>query len=124
MTFSNFREYTIDYPQWKYPQLKGRAELGVKSMKRLIRDNAKRNGILDNERAAMALLQYSNTPLPATCLSPAQILFHRQLKGTLPTHRSHYHLHPEWILSAKEREAFFVNRNKIIEEEYNLHQTP
>ena len=108
----------------EYPQSNGRAELGVKSMKRLIRDNANRNGSLDNERAAIALLQYRNTPLLATGLSPAQILFHRQLKDALPTHRTHYQLHPEWILSAKEREACFANRNKVIEQEYNLHTRP
>lgn len=104
-----------------YPQSNGRAELGVKSMKRLIRDNANRDGSLDNNKAAIAILQYRNTPLSTTGLSPAQILFHRKLKDAIPTHPAHYQLHKEWVLSAKEREACFAKQNKVIADNYNKH---
>ena len=60
-----------------YPQSNGRAELGVKAAKQLIIDNTKSDGSLDNNKAAQAIIQYRNTPLPYINLSPAQILFHR-----------------------------------------------
>ena len=90
-------------------------------MKRLIQDNANRDGSLDNNKIAIAILQYRNTPLLNTNLSPAQILFHRKLKDAIPTHPSHYRLHKEWVLSAKEREECYANQNKAIAEDYNRH---
>ena len=100
----------------EYPQSNGRAEVGVKSAKRIIRDNASRNGSLDNDGAARAILQYRNTPIPEVGLSPAQMLLHRQLRDCIPTHPGHYRLHREWILSADEREKAFANQHKRSEE--------
>ena len=57
-----------------YPQSNGRAELGVKASKRIIAQNTAKNGSLDTDRAARAILQYRNTPLPELGLSPAQLL--------------------------------------------------
>ena len=103
----------------EYPQSNGRAELGVKSAKRIIRNNTSPNGSLDNDNAARAIMTYRNTPLPYINLSPAQILFHRQLKDHLPTHSSNYHLHKEWVLSAKKREEALAKRNMEIVARYN-----
>ena len=71
----------------EYPQSNGRAEVGVKTMKRIIRDCTSNNGDLNNDKALAAILQYRNTPLPDIDLSPAQILFHRNLKDsfTIPS---------------------------------------
>ena len=44
-----------------YPQSNGRAELAVKSAKRMIYDNISQNGSLDNDRVARAVLQYRTT---------------------------------------------------------------
>ena len=63
-----------------YAQSNGRAEAGVKTMKRILMDNVSPNGSLNNDKMLRALLQYRNTPLPDVNLSPAQILFHRQRK--------------------------------------------
>ena len=49
-----------------YPQSNGRAELGVKAAKQLIIDNTKSDGSLDDKKAAQAIMQYYNTPLPLT----------------------------------------------------------
>ena len=73
----------------EYPQSHGRAELGVKSAKCIIYDNVAPNGSLNINAAARAILQYCNTPLPEINLSPAQILFHRQLRDHLPV-KSYY----------------------------------
>ena len=92
----------------EYPQSNGRAEVGVKSAKRIIQNNASRHGSLDNDSAARAILQYRNTPIPEVGLSPAQMLLHRQLRDGIPVHPGHYRLHKEWILSASEREKAFA----------------
>jgi len=102
-----------------YPQSNGRAELGVKTSKRIIRNNVDANGSLNTDRAARAMLQYRNTPLPDLMLSPAQILLHRQLRDGIPSHPHHYHLHREWIISAKDREASFGKRNQALLSRYN-----
>ena len=67
-----------------YAQSNGRAESAVKSAKRMIRDNISSNGTIDTNKVAKAILQYRNTPLHDCNLSPAQILFHRQLRDSIP----------------------------------------
>ena len=57
-----------------YPQSNGRAETAVKSAKRIIHNNISADGSLNNEKAARAILQHCNTPLPDIGLSSAQIL--------------------------------------------------
>ena len=102
-----------------YPQSNGRAEVAVKSAKRIIRDNVAANGSIDTDEAAKAILQYHNTPLVDDKLSPAQILFHRQLRDVMPNHPSHYQLHAEWLEAAQRREDATQLRNQTIAERYN-----
>ena len=102
-----------------YPQSNGRAEVGVKAAKRIIHNNLSADGSLDNDRAARAILQYRNTPLPDINLSPAQILLHRQLRDCVPAIPSHYNLHKEWVLSAKEREVALAMRTQKVIDNYN-----
>ena len=104
-----------------YAQSNGRAEVGVKTMKRLIHNNISPDGSLNNDKILTALLEYRNTPLPDTKLSPAQILFHRQLRDGIPTHREQYRLHKKWIIAADERERLFAKKNRAIEQYYNKH---
>ena len=59
-----------------------RAETAVRSMKRLVRENTGQKGELDTDKIAMAMLMYRNTPDPDTGLSPAQVLYARQLRDT------------------------------------------
>ena len=102
-----------------YAQSNGCAEVGVKSMKRLLHNNISANGSLNNDKILRALLEYRNTPLPDVNLSPAQILFHRQLKDAIPTHRKQYHLHKEWVIAANKREQIFAHKNKAIQLYYD-----
>ena len=104
-----------------YAQSNGRAEVGVKTMKRLLHNNVSPDGSLNNNKVLRALLEYRNTPLPDIKLSPAQILFHRQLKDGIPTHRNQYHLHKKWIIAANKREKIFAQKNKVIQQQYNKH---
>ena len=102
-----------------YPQSNGRAELAVKAAKRMLTDCTNPDGSIDNVRFARAILQYRNTPLPYINLSPAMILFHRELRDFTPTHPSNYKLHETWLLQAKERERVFANRNRQLCDTYN-----
>ena len=67
-----------------FPHSNTRAELGVKAMKRLMRDNTGPRGELDNDAFARALLMFRNTPMQGIGLSPAQIVFGRELRDTMP----------------------------------------
>ena len=104
-----------------YPQSNGRAELGVKTAKRIIHNNT-----LQNDNAARAILQYRNTPLPDIKLSPSQILLHRQLRDSIPAHPDHYKLHKDWIISAEERDTAYAKRNQVLIHKYNAtaHELP
>ena len=67
-----------------FPSSNGRAELAVKATKRLLMDNVGPNGDLDNDRMVRSLLTQRNTPDSGCKISPAQILFGRPLRDTLP----------------------------------------
>ena len=102
-----------------YPQSNGRAEAAVKSAKRIISDYVTPQNPLDHKAITSAVLQHRNTPLPDLQLSPAQILFHRQLRDKVPAIPKHYHLHKEWIFTAKQREALFEKKNQAMMKQYN-----
>ena len=61
------------------PRANKRAEVGVKSGKRLVRGNLSQTGALQTDKFARALLTHGNIPCTVTGLSPAQIVFGRVL---------------------------------------------
>ena len=67
-----------------FPQSNGRAELGVKSAKRLLAANIDSSGSLDTDAVSKALMTYRNTPLQDSEMSPAELLFGRTLRDHLP----------------------------------------
>ena len=62
-----------------FPQSNGRAEVAVKTAKRLLLDNISPSGSLNNDRFLRGILQLRNTPNPDCNVSPAQIVFGRQV---------------------------------------------
>ena len=68
-----------------FPQSNGRAELAVKSCKRMLRSNTGADGSLDTAKVTKALLQYRNTPVSGIGMSPAYMMFGRQLRDALPS---------------------------------------
>ena len=94
-----------------HPHANLRAETAVKSMKRLITNNSGRSGTLNTDKLAAALLNYRNTPDRDTNLSPAQILYARQLNDALPTNPANLKLRPEWVLTAEARERALSKRH-------------
>ena len=61
----------------------GRAEVAVKSTKRLLMSNADPRGSLDNDNFLQAMLTQRNTPDVDCKLSPAQVLFGHPLNDSL-----------------------------------------
>ena len=66
------------------PQSNGRDELAVKSTKRLLEENIGPDGELNTDKFLRAMLIKRNTPDPSTKLSPAEIIFGRKLRDSLP----------------------------------------
>ena len=76
-----------------HPSSNGRAELGVKSIKRLLRDNVGPGGSLNNDCFHRALLTHRNTPDPMSKKSPAEVLFGHKLRDSLPMFEGEKDLH-------------------------------
>ncbi len=104
-----------------YPQSNGRAELAVKTAKRILQDNTGPGGNIDNDKVIKALLQHRNTPMSDIGLSPAQMLYGRQLRDCLPTPAEACKIRPEWKMLAEDRERALAKRNIISIERYNEH---
>ena len=66
------------------PHSNARTELGVKTVKRMLRDNVSARGTLDRAKISRALLQLRNTPDRDTKLSPAKAFHGRELRDFLP----------------------------------------
>ena len=88
-----------------FPQSNGRAELGVKSGKRLLRANIDSSGSLDRDEVSRALMVYRNTPLQDSHLSPAELLYGRKLKDHLPLLNKEHRPALKWETIRKNREV-------------------
>ena len=96
-----------------FPHSNSRAELAVKTGKRLLRDNMSANGSLHTDRVMRAVMQYRNTPLPDLRLSPAQIIFNRQLRDFIPVLSYKYRHSQEWVLLQEDRERAMASSRSM-----------
>ena len=98
-----------------YPQSNGRAEAAVKSAKRILLGNINPvTGALDTESAAKAIMAHRNTPAQGTGVSPAELLFGRNLRDHLP--RVDRKLRQEWQ-DISEKNAHVMAKRAIIDVE-------
>ena len=67
-----------------FPHSNSRAEIAVKTAKRILMENTEPNGEFNRDAYCRAMLQYKNSPLQDVRLSPAQIIFGRQIKDFIP----------------------------------------
>ena len=67
-----------------FPHSNCRAEIGVKTSKRLIMNNTAPDGDLNTDKFQRAILQYRNTPDNDTKMSPAMIIFKRPIRDFIP----------------------------------------
>ena len=92
------------------PHSNQRAELGVRSMKRLCRENVGSDGSLDNDKVLRAILGYRNTPDQDTGRSPSCVLFGRQLREFLPVPLAKLKPCDSWRLLREDREKALAKR--------------
>lgn len=89
-----------------------RAELAVKTGKRLLRNNIGPDGSIDNDRFMRAIMQFCNTPMQDCRQSPAQIVYDRQLRDYLPA--IHNKLEPlkDWSVTMEHKERLLAKRRE------------
>ncbi len=104
-----------------FPHSNTRAEIGVKTVKRLICSNTGPHGDLDTDAFQRAILQYRNTPDPATKLSPAMCVFGRPIKDFIPIMPGRYQPHATWRDTLAAREEALRNRHMRAAEYWSEH---
>ena len=100
------------------PHANSRAELGVKTVKRMIRDCIGNFGKLDGAKFSRALLTPRNTSDCDTRLSPAMCLFGRPMRDFLPTQKGQL-MGDMWRELASYREQSLAKRGTAINERLN-----
>ena len=103
-----------------HPRSNGHAEAAVKAVKRLIL-TATTGGQLDDDEFARALLELRNTPR-ADGRSPAQMLFGRPLRSSVPAH--HRSFAPEWQRAADECDMKAEELRRQTKERYDRTARP
>ena len=103
------------------PHSNCRAEVGVKTAKRMIMENTGPNGTLDTDKFMRAMLQYRNTPDRDTGLSPAMAVFGRSIRDFIPVHPGRYLPHPTWRETLVSREEALRNRHFKVSERLTEH---
>lgn len=112
-----------------FPQSNGRAEVAVKTAKRLVMSNTGTTGSLDHDRFLCAMLHLRNTPDPDCNLSPAQIIFGHPLRDTLSFVNklekfSNPHIRPLWRQAWAAKEEALRTRLTRTTESLTTHSRP
>ena len=104
-----------------FPHSNCRAEIGVKTVKRIITDNTGPHGELDTDRFQRAILQYRNCPDKDTKLSPAMCVFGRPTRDFIPILPGRYRPHDTWKGTLAAREETLRNRHMKSAERWTEH---
>lgn len=104
-----------------FPHSNCRAEVGVKTIKRMITGNTGKDGTINIDAFQKAILQYRNTPDPTTKLSPAICIFGRPIKDLIPVLPNKYRPHHTWTDSLRLREEALRHRHMIQQERWSEH---
>ena len=104
-----------------FPHSNCRAEIGVKTVKRMITSNTSPSGKLNTDSFRIAMLQYRNTPDPETKISPAMCIFGRPIKDFIPILPGRYQPHPTWQDTLQKREEALRNRHVKAAERWSEH---
>ena len=73
-------------------------------------ENMDCQGDLDTDMFGRAMLEYRNTPNPETRLSPAQVVFGRNVRDFIPVLPYKYEPRQEWSLLQEDRERAFARK--------------
>ena len=104
-----------------FPHNNCSAEIGVKTVKRLIMDNTGAGGTLNTDQFQRAMLTYRNTPDRDTGLSPAMVIFGHAIREFIPIQPGRYLPHPIWRETLVAREEALRNRHQKTSERLNEH---
>ena len=104
-----------------FPHSNCRAEVGVKTCKRLIMNNTGPNGELEVAKYQGAVLQYRNTPDQDTKMSPAMIVFGRCVRDLIPVLPGKYTPQQAWTDNAGLRESALRKRHLPAVERLTAH---
>ena len=103
-----------------FPHSNCRAEVGVKTVKRMLMDNTGTSGDLNTDEFQRAILQYRNTPNQTTKLSPAICLFGRPIRDFIPILPGKYLPHLTWRSVLQDREVALRRRHMAVAERLTL----
>ena len=103
------------------PHANSRAEIAVKTVKRLLMDNTGPSGSLDTDKFQKAMLVYRNSIDPETKASPALILFGRPIRDAIPIPLGRYCPHNTWKELLAHRERALAKRHSREHEKWTEH---
>ena len=104
-----------------FAQSNGRAELAVKTAKRILMNNTDSAGRLNHDSTARAFLNHRNTPVQDVGISPAMMLFGRPIKDHLPRLWDTHSIRPQWKEIWELRERAMAKRHVRNAAHYNTH---
>ena len=89
-----------------------RAEIAVKSTKRILQDCLMKNGSIHNDKFLRAVLQYRNTPHQDCRRSPAQMVYGKQLRDFLPALHNKLEPMKDWSVTQEHRERMLAKKRE------------
>ena len=104
-----------------HPHSNCRAEVGVKTVKRLLTGDTGPNSTLNTDALQRAMLTYRNTPDPDFKISPAEIIFGRPIRDFVPIMPGRYQPHPTWRETLMAREEALRCRHMKIHDRLSEH---
>ncbi|XP_068246690.1 uncharacterized protein [Palaemon carinicauda] len=105
------------------PQANCRAEVAVKTVKRMLTDNTGPAGSLNIDRFQRAMLIYWNSINTETKTSPARVLFSRPIREPIPIPLGRYCPHNTWQETMKNREVALAKHHSRECEKWSLRTT-
>ena len=103
------------------PHANCRAEVAVKTIKRMMMDNTAGNGSLDVDKFQRAMLIYRNSIDPETRSSPSLTLFGRPIRDAIPIPMGRYSPHSTWMETLAHREKALAKRHSREHEKWSEH---
>ena len=103
------------------PHANTRAEVAVKTVKRMLMTNTSPSGSLNVDSFQRAMLIYRNSIDPETKASPALIVFGRPIRDPIPTPIGKYCPHMTWQETMINREIALAKRHSREHEKWSEH---
>ena len=103
------------------PHANCRAEVAVKTVKRMLMDNTSANGSIHIDKFQKAMLVYRNSVDPETKTSPAMVIFGRPIRDSIPIPMGRYCPHPTWTETIANREKALAKRHTREREKWQEH---